>query len=147
MKVRLGLAVLAYLVPTFMLGFVWHLVLFQHYYEVLAMYRKDVIIPFGFASMLIQAALFAFIYQQVFAARKGTLLARGLTYAAFGAALSWSFTTLAVAAKNQMSSVPDYLLIETAFTALQWLLVGPLTALAFAGAGNRIMPDAARAQP
>jgi hypothetical protein len=30
--------------------------------------------------------------------------------------------------------VPDYLLIETAFTAAQWLIVGPLTALAFEGA-------------
>ena len=31
-----------------------------------------------------------------------------------------------------MTSVPDYLLIETAFTAVQWIIVGPLTALAFA---------------
>lgn len=38
-------AVLAYLVPTFGLGFVWHLVLFQSYYEALAMYRRDIIIP------------------------------------------------------------------------------------------------------
>ena len=30
-----------------------------------------------------------------------------------------------------MASVPDYLLIETAFTIAQWLMVGPLTALAF----------------
>lgn len=45
--------------------------------------------------------------------------------------LSWSFTTLAVAAKTPMSSVPDYLMIETAFTAVQWIVVGPLTVLAF----------------
>jgi hypothetical protein len=31
-----------------------------------------------------------------------------------------------------MTSVPDYLIIETAFTAVQWIMVGPLTALAFA---------------
>jgi hypothetical protein len=54
-----------------------------------------------------------------------------LAYAALGAALSWSFTTLAVAAKNIMASVPDYLMIETAFTLVQWMMVGPLTALAF----------------
>jgi hypothetical protein len=59
-------------------------------------------------------------------------LSRGLTYAVLGGVLSWSFTTLAVAAKNLMSSVPDYLMIETAFTAVQWIIVGPLTALAFA---------------
>jgi hypothetical protein len=34
-----------------------------------------------------------------------------------------------VAAKNVMTSVPDYLLIESGYTVLQWLLVGPLTVL------------------
>jgi hypothetical protein len=29
-----------------------------------------------------------------------------------------------------MASVPDYLLIETAFTIVQWALVAPLTVLA-----------------
>ena len=128
---RLVLGGLAYLVPTFALGFVWHLVLFERNYAALAMYRSDIIIPFGFLSMLIQAVIFAWIYQQLFARRSGTLMSRALLYGVLGAALSWSFTTLAVAAKNVMASVPDYLLIETAFTVVQWILVGPLTALAF----------------
>jgi hypothetical protein len=50
-------------------------------------------------------------------------------YGGVGALLSWSFTTLAIAAKNVMTSVPDYLLVETSFTAVQWVLVAPLTAL------------------
>ena len=50
-------------------------------------------------------------------------------YGGVGAVLSWSFTTLNVAAKNVMSSVPNYLLIETAFTLVQWLMVAPLTAI------------------
>jgi hypothetical protein len=133
---RMSRGVLAYLLPTFALGFVWHLVLFKPYYEALAVYRKDVIIPFGFFSMLIQAVLFAWIYEQAFARRGGSLLSRSLVYAGFGALLSWSFTTLAVAAKNVMTSVPDYLAIETAFTVVQWAMVGPLTALAFGGVGR-----------
>jgi ABC-type sugar transport system permease subunit len=137
MKTRFGLGVLAYLVPTFALGFVWHLIFFKDYYEHLAVYRKDIIIPFGFLSMLIQAFLFAWIYQRAFAGRNANPLLRGLGYAVFGAALSWSFTTLAVAAKNIMTSVPDYMLIETAFTAAQWIMVGPLTALAFARAPQK----------
>ncbi len=131
---RFSFGVLAYLAPTFALGFVWHLIVFEHYYDDLAIYRKDIIIPFGFLSMLIQATIFAWIYEKAFAQRGGTVLARSLAYAALGAALSWSFTTLAVAAKNAMTSVPNYLVIETAFTAVQWLLVGPLTAVAFSGA-------------
>jgi hypothetical protein len=57
------------------------------------------------------------------------VLSRTLRYGAVCAALSWSFTTLAVSAKNLMASVPDYLLIETAFTIAQWALVAPLTVL------------------
>jgi hypothetical protein len=128
---RFLLAVLAYVVPTFALGFVWHLVLFERYYTALAIYRSDIIIPFGLLSMLIQAVMFAWVYDRAFAQRNGPLLLRAMTYGTFGAALSWSFTTLAVAAKNIMTSVPDYLMIETAFTVVQWVMVGPLTALAF----------------
>ena len=106
---RFTLGILAYLVPTFALGFVWHLILFQRYYDELAIYRKDIIIPFGFLSMLTQAIIFAWIYEKAFAQRSGSLLSRSLAYGALGAALSWSFTTLAVAAKNVMTSVPNYL--------------------------------------
>jgi ABC-type sugar transport system permease subunit len=127
---RYGVAVFAYLVPTFALGFVWHLVLFQSYYDALAIYRRDIVIPFGFLSMLIQAVIFAWLYDKVFAGLDGSRLSRVLGYGALGAILSWSFTTLAVAAKNVMTSVPDYVLIETAFTVVQWSLVAPLTVLA-----------------
>ena len=125
---RIGVGALSYLVPTFALGFVWHLVAFRSYYERLAMYRRDVIIPFGFLSMTLQAVLFAWVFDSSFARRYTRIGQRALAFAAFGAVLSWSFTTLAVAAKNVMTSVPDYLLIESAFTAVQWSMVGPLMA-------------------
>lgn len=128
---RFWLAVLAYVLPTFPLGFVWHLILFEDYYAALQIYRTDIIVPFGLASMLIQALLFAWIYDKAFAGQPGGWLGRGLRYALTGALLSWSYTTLAVGAKNLMASVPDYILIETAFTAVQWIIVGPLTAIAF----------------
>jgi hypothetical protein len=126
MTKRIAIGALCYLIPTFALGFVWHLIAFKGYYDALAMYREDVIIPFGFLSMSIQAVLFAWVYARVFAA-KTDAIPRALGYAAFGAALSWSFTTIAVAAKNVMTSVPDYLLIESGYTIVQWLMVGPLT--------------------
>lgn len=133
------LGALCYLIPTFVLGFVWHLVAFEAYYAALAIYRDDVIIPFGFLSMSIQALLFAWIYARLFASRV-ELTARALGYAAFGAALSWSFTTIAVAAKNVMSSVSDYLLIESGYTIAQWLIVAPLTAWLVRSAGALQQP-------
>lgn len=127
--------VLAYLVPTFALGFVWHMVLFKKHYKSLAIYRADVIIPLGFLSMLVQSVLFAWIFDRMFALTSSSMLSLASRYAILGAVLSWSFTTVAAGAKNVMSSVPRFMAIETAFTAVQWLIVAPLTVLAF-GAGT-----------
>ena len=134
MSKRYILGILAYLAPTFALGFIWHLVLFKDYYESLVIYRTDIIIPLGFLSMLVQSVLFAWIYDRMFATTSSSMGSLVCKYAFLGVALSWSFTTLAVAAKNIMSSVPRFMLIETAFTVAQWLLVAPLTILAFRGA-------------
>lgn len=132
MKTRYGLAILAYVVPTFALGYAWHLILFKEYYAALQIYRDNIIVPFGLLSMLIQAVVFAWIYDTAFARQTVSWPVRAMRYAATGAILSWSYTTLAVGAKNLMASVPDYLVIETAFTVTQWIIVAPLTALAFA---------------
>ncbi|MDE2430589.1 MAG: hypothetical protein KGM99_17860 [Burkholderiales bacterium] len=45
--------VLAYLLPTFPLGYFWHLVTFADQCHRLAMYRGEVIIPLGLLSMVI----------------------------------------------------------------------------------------------
>src|SRR5687768_16563709 len=88
---RYALPVLAYLVPTFAPGFVCHLVLCDGYYKALASHRPDIIIPCGFLSMIIQAAILAWIYEKPFAQQPGTLASRALAYGAVGAVLSWSF--------------------------------------------------------
>jgi hypothetical protein len=124
------LGVAAYLLPTFPIAYVWHLVAFAPDYHALGIYRPDPIIPFGLASMLIQGLIFSWCYPRLFPARGGEIIKRGLAYGAGLAILSWSFTTLAVAAKNIMASVPDYVLLETGFTLVQFVIVGPLIALA-----------------
>lgn len=124
------LGVAAYLLPTFPIAYAWHLVMFAPAYEALAIYRPDPIIPFGFASMVIQGIAFSFAYPRLFRERGGGVLKPGLIYGAALALLSWSFTTLAVAAKSPMTPIPVYLALETGFTLLQFLVVGPLIALA-----------------
>jgi hypothetical protein len=119
----------AYVVPSFPIAYVWHLIAFAPAYHGLAIYRDDVIIPFGLLSMFIQGAAFSWIYPRIFPDR-GAVLRNGLLYAAGLALLSWSFTTLAVGAKNVMTSVPTYLALETGFTVVQFVVVGPLIALA-----------------
>jgi hypothetical protein len=124
------LGVLAYFVPTFPIAYVWHLVLFAPLYGGLGIYRPDPIIPFGFASMVIQGIIFSWAYPRLFPGRGGAIFRPGLAYGLALAVLSWSFTTLAVAAKNIMASVPLYVELETGFTLLQFAIVGPLIALA-----------------
>lgn len=124
------LGVAAYLLPSFPIGYAWHLVFFAEQYRGLAIYRDDVIIPLGLASMIIQAVVFSWIYPLVFPARQGSVVRNGLLYGLGMAVLSWSFTTLAVGAKNVMASVPTYLMLETGFTLVQFAIVGPLIALA-----------------
>ena len=125
----LGLA--AYVIPTFPIAFIWHLVLFEQKYHALQIYRGEPVIAFGLGSMIIQGAIFSWLFPRVFAPGSGFFLKDGLLYGLGAGLLSWSFTTLAVAAKNVMVSVPDYVLLETAFTILQFAIVGPLIALAY----------------
>ena len=121
----------AYLLPTFPIAYVWHLVLFEQKYHALRIYRDEPIIAFGLGSMIVQGAIFSWLFPRVFAHGRGSFLRDGLLCGLGAGLLSWSFTTLAVAAKNVMTSVPDYVLLETAFTILQFVIVGPLIALAW----------------
>lgn len=125
------LAVLGYLVPTFATGFVWHLVAFHDVYLRLNIYRPEPIIPLGFGSMIVQGVIFAWMHPRVFGTKRDGWQSRAVVSGAIFAALSWSFTTLAVAAKHPMASVPEYLGIESAFTVVQFALAAPLMTLAW----------------
>lgn len=124
-------AVAAYILPTFPLGYSWHLTTFKEQYERLGIYRHEVIIPLGLASMAIQALLFAWLYPRIFDTRREAWLRSSLSFATVFGLLAWSFTTLPVAAKYRMSSIPDFLLLESGFTLLQFAVVSPLVALAY----------------
>lgn len=129
MKKRV-LAVLAYMLPTFPLGFFWHLTIFADYYKSLHVYRDDIVIPFGIASMLIQGVIWSVVYERLFA---GESIVKGaLKFAALACPLAWSFMVLAVGAKHIMSSVGGYLAIETAFVLLHYTIVSPLIAAVYA---------------
>ena len=130
---RFWLGLLGYALPTFPLGYAWHLVTFADRYEALDIYRDDMIIPFGLVAMLLQGAIFSWLYGKVFAPQAASWLKSGLAFGAIAGVLSWTFTTLAVGAKHVMTSVPDFLLLETGFVVLQFAVSGPLIALAYGG--------------
>lgn len=130
------LSVLAYVLPSFPLGYVWHLVAFEDAYARLDLYRDEVIIPFGLASMLVQGLILAWMYPRLFSTRREDWLASTVGFVGVFAPLAWSWTTLPVAAKYQMSSVGSFMLLETGFTILQFAITAPLIALAHLSAYN-----------
>ena len=124
------LAVLAYVLPTFPLGFFWHLTIFADYYKSLDVYREHIVIPFGITSMLIQGVIWSVVYERLFA---GEPILRGaLKFALLACPLAWSFMVLAVSAKHHMSSVSGFLMIETAFMLVHYATVSPLIATVYA---------------
>jgi hypothetical protein len=128
---KFWLAVAAYVLPTFPLGYFWHLSTFKANYEALQIYRPDIIIPMGLSSMIIQGLIFAWVYPRLFStARQDWLASAAKFFAVFGL-LAWSFLVLPTAAKFNMTSVIDYMKLETGFTILQYLVAAPLIALAW----------------
>lgn len=128
---RFWLAVAAYILPTFPLGYVWHLVLFREQYHALQLYRAEVIIPLGLASMATQALIFAWVFPRVFSTRREAWVSSAVRFGTIFSVLAWSFTTLPVAAKYQMASLSMFLTLETTFTLAHFLVVSPLIALAY----------------
>ena len=133
MDKKFWLALAAYVLPTFPLGFFWHLSTFAENYRQLAMYREDVIIPMGLGSMVIQGIIFAWVYPRLFSTAKDQWLASALKFSLIFGALAWSFLVLPTAAKYNMTSVTSFMLLETGFTILQYAVVSPLIALAYRG--------------
>jgi hypothetical protein len=128
---RFWFAVAAYVVPTFPLGYFWHLSTFKPNYDALQIYRPDVIIPIGLSSMIIQGLIFAWIYPRLFSTARHDWLASAVKFFAVFGLLAWSFLVLPTAAKVHMTSVADFMTLETGFTILQYLVVAPLIALAW----------------
>jgi hypothetical protein len=131
---RFWLGILAYTLTTFPLGYSWHLVIFASRYEALEVYRDDVIIPFGLLAILVQGAVFSWLYGKAFAPRAVSWLKSGLAFGALAGVLGWTYMAVAVAAKHVMASVPDFLMLETGFVVIQFAIAGPLIGFAYRGA-------------
>jgi hypothetical protein len=125
------LAAAAYLLPTFPLGYFWHLKTFAGRYAALEVYRERPLIPLGLASMIIQAGLYAWLYPRLFSTAHDAWLRSAAQFGLTFGLLAWSLTVLPAAAKSRMVEVPAFLRLETAFTIVQYAVVAPLIALAW----------------
>ncbi len=105
-----------YLVISFALGVLWHVVLFKEYYKKLAIYSniEKPIFAFGLSAMLIQGLVFAYVYPLI---QSPTMFGLGLFL------LLVSFMVFAEAGKQKTTSLPGFTTIQMAFSAIQATLV------------------------
>lgn len=120
-------AALAYIIVTFALAASWHLVLFKGVYDHLGIFnRREPLIALGVLSMVVQAVVLAYVYP--FFYRGGGAVREGLRFGAVMGAFIASSAVLATAGKHEVSSLGTWLVLESAFYAIQFAIVGPLIA-------------------
>lgn len=126
MKVKASkfiLTALAYIIPTMILGYIWHLVVFHKLYDSLGIYnREEPIILLGFFSMIIQGLIIAWLYP--FYAKENSTIPNAIKFSLVLGLFLFSVSTLANAAKINVTSMTDWLLIQTVFHLLQFSVAG-----------------------
>jgi hypothetical protein len=117
------LSVLAYAIPTMILGMVWHFILFHELYDSLGIYnRKEPIIALGFTSMLVQGVIMAYLYPYYYGDK--STLSKGIVFSLTMGMFLFSVSTLANAAKIEVSSMQSWLLVQAAFHLIQFVIAG-----------------------
>jgi hypothetical protein len=122
MKKQITLSAFAYLLTTFPLAVVWHLVLFKETYETIGYIDGEPIFAFGAASMIVQAVVLSASYARLFAGRYSVKTA--LRFNAVAGVFYWSGHVVAYAAKGRLDSVPLFFGLETIYMALQFGIFG-----------------------
>jgi len=124
------LAILAYAIPSMAIAFPWHFVWFKDLYHQLGIYnRGQPIIPLGLLSMLIQGVILAYLYPRFY--KGGNPIAQGIKYGLIMGVYLFSVSTLANAAKIQVTSLSHFLFIQAAFHSIQFVVSGALIGLVF----------------
>ena len=114
----------AYVAITFALGFIWHLMVFKNVYHRLAIYTRldELIIPLGLLSMLIQGAVLAYLYPQVVGI-PGSLF-EAVSFCLLMGLFLASSAVIAEAAKQRVTSLRVWFVVESLYYLIQFLLAG-----------------------
>ena len=116
-------ATLAYAIVTMLIAAPWHFVLFKDLYHSFGIYsRIDPIVPLGFLSMIIQGVVMACIYPKYY--RGGSHYKEATRFSLLMGLFLFSVSTLANAAKIEVSPMGTWMGIQAAFHFIQFLTCG-----------------------
>lgn len=132
---RYWTAVAVYVVLTFVFAATWHMAIFAGLYRELAIYtREEPIVPLGLASVLLQGLVIAWAYPR-FAARRHPLR-EGLVFGILCGLFLASAAVLGEAGKQNVTSLPVFLALETVFYLLLFGLSGMAIGLVYGRSGD-----------
>jgi len=115
-----------YLLLTFPIAALWHLVLFPEVYAAAGL-RSQPLIVLGLLSTVLQAIVVAYLYPRI--ERGGPPVREGLRFGLAMGAFIGSYGVLAEAGKFEVGPLASWLVYEGLFFLLQWLVIGIALAL------------------
>ncbi len=131
---KLALTALAYIVLTFVLAFVWHLVFFHSFYDRIGYFgQEEPIVVLGFATIVIQGLVLAYAYP--FFQRGGSPLIEAVRVASVFGVFTASVQVLAASAKHHAPATAEWFFFEGLFFFVQ------ISAVAFAFAWIHRAPE------
>ena len=111
-------------VIAFATAFIWHLVLFQELYVNLGVIgRIEPNIPLGFIATLTLSFVLAYLYPKL-VSQEDSHLRGGIRFGIMVGVLNIIFWVLKFAATQPLSSIPIFMVIESAFELIQLTLIG-----------------------
>ena len=130
MKIKpLIIGALAYTLLTFPLAVVWHVILFKPTYVSLGYFGDDPSFLLGFFAILTQGIILSYGYQIFY--RGGKPWLQGLKYGAFTGLFLWSCHVVAFAAKQAVSSLILFFIIESLYLGVQFALFGIVVGIVY----------------
>ena len=113
------LGALAYIVPTFFMAYVWHLVVFKKWYENWG-FADVPNIPLGFLSIVVQGVVFSVLYAQ--ASFNQSSFVDALPHMLLWGVVLWTVHVVGAMAKNSKERNFGYFGFETLYLFLQFVL-------------------------
>ncbi len=112
----------AYILVTFPLAVVWHMLLFEQKYMDFGYFEENPDFMFAFLSMLVQGVILTFLYPMI--NFRGGWVVRSFKFSATVGLFFWTSHVLAFMAKHPSDASVDYMLMETIFLSLQFGISG-----------------------
>lgn len=120
---KILLSTLSYAFVTMAIAAPWHFILFKDLYHSFGIYnRVEPIVPLGFLTMLIQGVVIAIVYPRFYIG--GSHYKEAIKFSLLMGLFLYSVSTLATAAKIQVSPMGTWLVIQAAFHIVQFSACG-----------------------